>query len=261
MSGGSRKRRHHSKPGPRLDPTRLGLRRRQENQRQEAPCPGRHARSAAVRHRACRRHPGPRRRRDADERAVRPVSIPSEAVCRQRRQGLIQQGLKRVRDQINVEIVKRLRSADRCRTGRSHRPSHVPFRSETVSLRQRRRASMSKEKRLAGGLPLVGILVAALAFSAICLRIDGRGRRCHGRSPGVGSLRWGASALDFRGGMVHHALLLQFREGLSDRQEPLRRSGPGSIGSICSPWTWPMPASTTPCSARVPQPVAGRGCQ
>src|SRR3954463_1437196 len=65
----------------------VGLRRWQEDQRQEAPCPGRYARSAAVRHRACRRHPGPRRRRDADERAVRPVSIPSEAVCRQRLSG------------------------------------------------------------------------------------------------------------------------------------------------------------------------------
>jgi hypothetical protein len=42
--------------------------------------------------------------------------------------------------------------------------------------------------------------------------------------------------------------LMQFREGLSDRQA-VRPSGPGSTGSTCSPLTWPMPALTTRCFA------------
>ena len=35
----------------------VGVRCGQEDQRQEAPCPGRHARSSALRHRPCRGHP------------------------------------------------------------------------------------------------------------------------------------------------------------------------------------------------------------
>ena len=80
----------------------------QEDQRQEAACPGRHARPAAAGHRACRRYPGSRRRRAADEHAVRAVSVPAEALRRQRLPGAEIPGrlAPRLR-QVNVEIVKR----------------------------------------------------------------------------------------------------------------------------------------------------------
>ena len=54
----------------------------QEDQGQEAPCPGRHSRPVAASHRPRGRHPGPRRRRAADEHAVRPVSVPAETLRR-----------------------------------------------------------------------------------------------------------------------------------------------------------------------------------
>src|SRR4051794_821027 len=48
------------------------------------------------------------------------------------------------------------------RTGALPSSTHAPFRSETVSLSQRWRASMRDDKRLTGGLVLVCILVALL---------------------------------------------------------------------------------------------------
>ena len=64
-----------------------GLRCWQEDQRQEAPSPGRYAGPADARHRACCRHAGSRWRRAADEHAVRPVPVPAEALRRQRLPG------------------------------------------------------------------------------------------------------------------------------------------------------------------------------
>ena len=65
----------------------IRLRCGQEHQRQETPCPGRHARFVAVRHHPRRRHPIPRRRRDAHQRAVRHVSVSAQTLCRQRLSG------------------------------------------------------------------------------------------------------------------------------------------------------------------------------
>ena len=53
----------------------------QEDQGQEAPHPGRYAGPADARHRACRRRPGPRRRRAADGELVRRVSVPDQALA------------------------------------------------------------------------------------------------------------------------------------------------------------------------------------
>ncbi len=76
-----------------------GLRRGQEGQGPEASCPGRHARLAAPRHRACGRHPGPRRRGAADEHAVRPTSVPAQALRRWRlsRAGVPERSAPRLR--------------------------------------------------------------------------------------------------------------------------------------------------------------------
>ena len=56
----------------------------QEDQGQEAPYTGRYAGFAAPCHRALRRHSGPRWRHLTSGDDERPVSIPREAVCRQR---------------------------------------------------------------------------------------------------------------------------------------------------------------------------------
>ena len=60
------------------------LRCRQADQGQEAAYSGRYTRSAAARHRPCRRRSGPRWRPAVARHAVWQVSIPREAVCRQR---------------------------------------------------------------------------------------------------------------------------------------------------------------------------------
>jgi hypothetical protein len=57
---------------------------RQADQGQEAAYSRRYAGSIAARHRAFRRHPGSRWRHPVAGHAVRSVSIPREAVCRQR---------------------------------------------------------------------------------------------------------------------------------------------------------------------------------
>src|SRR5450631_3485605 len=60
------------------------LRCRQADQGQDAAYSGRYTRSAAARHRPCRRRSGPRWRPAVARHAVWQVSIPREAVCRQR---------------------------------------------------------------------------------------------------------------------------------------------------------------------------------
>ena len=65
----------------------FGLRRRQEDQRQEAPHPGRYAGPADVRHRPCRRRPGPRRGSAADGDLVRRLPVPDAALRRWRLSG------------------------------------------------------------------------------------------------------------------------------------------------------------------------------
>ena len=80
----------------------------QEDQGQEAPYSRRYPRPADARPRACRRHPGSRRRRAGDGHAVRPVSVPAEALCRWRLSGAeFQSAVRKILRQINVEIVKR----------------------------------------------------------------------------------------------------------------------------------------------------------
>ena len=105
---------HHRQPEREKRGKRRGfgrssrIRRGQEDQRQEAPHRRRYPGPAAALDRARRRHAGPRRRRPADEPDVRAVPVPAQAARRQRLQGpLFRDGIKRVCNQINVEIVKR----------------------------------------------------------------------------------------------------------------------------------------------------------
>ena len=84
------------------------LRRRQADQGQEAPHSGRQARSAAARAGHCRRRAGPRRRRAAVVHPVRTVSVPAQAVRRQRLSGpIFQDGIANVMPMLAIEIVKR----------------------------------------------------------------------------------------------------------------------------------------------------------
>src|SRR3954451_22874075 len=77
---------HRERYEPRGSRTDLGGR-GGETPRRDSPYPGRYARPAAARYHPCGRHPGPRRRRAADEFATRPVSILAEALRRQRISG------------------------------------------------------------------------------------------------------------------------------------------------------------------------------
>jgi transposase len=78
------------------------------DQGQEAASAGRRGRSADMRHRPRRRHPGPRWRAAADGRTVRSVPISAQALADSDYQGpKFKDGLKRACRQINLEIVKR----------------------------------------------------------------------------------------------------------------------------------------------------------
>ena len=65
----------------------VGLRRWQEDQGQEAACPGRYAGPADACHRSCRGRPGPRRRHAGDGELVRGVPVPGETLRRWRLPG------------------------------------------------------------------------------------------------------------------------------------------------------------------------------
>ncbi len=84
------------------------LRCRQADQGQEAAYSRRYAGSVAARHRSFRRHPGSRWRHRVAGNVVRSVSIPCEAVCRQRlSRADLRNALAKILPCLETEIVKR----------------------------------------------------------------------------------------------------------------------------------------------------------